>query len=224
MRLYHGTNAKFLPKIIKRGIWPRMISARSNWPSFQSRPDMVYLSRAYPMYYAISACGESAPKIAIIEVEIDMLQHERLFPDEDVIAQSVAKEFEVPVSVVHFDARDNLEDYQDKWKESILLMGNCCHQGVIPPFSFTRYATWDFEGWHKAVLLSIDPAISILNYQFRGEWYRKFVAWIFGDEKWLPHCDEVKQLIDVNSAAKESFEFWKEQSLKRDGIKVVALR
>jgi hypothetical protein len=53
MRFYHGTSARRLTTILKDGIRPRLKTA-SNWEKMPSRPDMVYLTVAYPLYFAMN--------------------------------------------------------------------------------------------------------------------------------------------------------------------------
>ena len=54
LKLYHGTSSRFLDRILKHGIKPRG-KGTSQWDKFPSRPDLVYLTTAYPFYFAIQA-------------------------------------------------------------------------------------------------------------------------------------------------------------------------
>lgn len=52
--LYHGTSSKYLPSILREGIKPRKLTRQSNWKTtIESRNDMVYLTNAYALYFAI---------------------------------------------------------------------------------------------------------------------------------------------------------------------------
>jgi hypothetical protein len=59
MKLYHGCSFENLRSIMTTGLHPRL-EKKSNWKKAPSRPDMVYLTVAYPFYFALSHKGLAA--------------------------------------------------------------------------------------------------------------------------------------------------------------------
>lgn len=176
MKLYHGTSASRLDSILSRGLRPRG-KQRSNWPSYPSRQDCVYLSSAYAPYFALSATDEGE-KSLILEVDVDV---STLLPDEDFVAQSLAGATRVSVESIHDGIRDNLEDYSAYAEDSLRMLGNACHKGVIEASRITRYAIIDWSQQQSLLEFAIDPTISLLNFRLCGGKYRSITAWIFGD-------------------------------------------
>jgi hypothetical protein len=64
MKLYHGCSANDLLSIMTNGLCPRS-DKKSNWKKNPSRPDMVYLTVAYPFYFAL--CHEGLAGVVEIE-------------------------------------------------------------------------------------------------------------------------------------------------------------
>lgn len=89
MKLYHGTHTEALEAILSDGIVPRLQSrTEGTWHHLPSKPDCVYLTTAYALYYAIAAVPEGSHACpAIIEIETEGLDESLLCPDEDFIAQ-----------------------------------------------------------------------------------------------------------------------------------------
>ena len=56
MKLYHGCSVENLRSILLNGLRPRGYT-KSNWRKTPSRSDMVYLTAAYPFYFALSHTG-----------------------------------------------------------------------------------------------------------------------------------------------------------------------
>jgi hypothetical protein len=229
MKLYHGCSAKDLPSIMTNGLCPRQ-DKQSNWEKNPSRPDMVYLTVAYPFYYAL--CQEGLA--GVVEIEATGLDRKRFFPDEDFLTNAITmhggKELE---PCWQEDIRDMLHIYGDYWKDSLRHLGNCCYQGTISPHYITRYCIFDPKTRPAlAAEISGDPCINLGNYETKGKSYQQLVAWMFGDRKVLPMVAEAKEMIEVlrNSSldaeyledAKKSLALWKKESRDRTGIDVWA--
>src|ERR1700688_2783199 len=129
MKLYHGCSAKDLRSIMTNGLCPRQ-DKQSNWEKNPSRPDMVYLTVAYPFYYAL--CHEGLA--GVVEIEARELDRTRFFPDEDFLTNAFAKHERRQLDPQRQEELRLLpHTYGGYWKESVQFQGNCCFQGTISP-------------------------------------------------------------------------------------------
>jgi hypothetical protein len=226
MKLYHGCSVENLRSILLNGLCPRL-EKKSNWKKAPSRSDMVYLTVAYPFYFALSHKGT----VAVVEIDTKGLSRKRFFPDEDFIALVLSRQDVKELDAVHGSSRDSLEAYQDRWKLSLGWLGNCCYQGIIPAKCITRYCLFDPKARPAlASEMRDDPVINLLNYDAMGKSYRQLVAWMFGDRKVLPMVADTREQIEImrNSpngaqfldAAQEQLALWKKESRDRAGIHV----
>jgi hypothetical protein len=239
MLIYHGTSFKNLDSILNNGIDPRSeicwripSDGKSNWEEYESRDDMVYLTLAYPFYYAACVTENDDP-LVVFEIDYDKLDASKLYPDEDYIAQGVSEQEAVPLKEVHFIIRDNIDKWKDLWESSLEKMGNICHKGNIPISYATRYTVVDPKEFNSHIYIDLlDPSICPLNYEIKGEYYRNLVNWFFGDREELPQIDQAKQFLehaeyvgkdDLVKIQKDRIEYLKEQSSNKKGIEVVSL-
>ena len=170
--LYHGTSTKYLDDILAKGITPRH-DKDSNWSDNPSHPLMVYLSDAYPVYFAqqsVEVEGDDEP--VVLEVIVDT---KRLYPDEDYLEQftRIDPSWRNTVEATSMEYRtewfkDNLTDYKEHYVGSLYGLGNCCHKGLIKPKNIVRYSILD----HNQILNYSDPTITLQNYQILGGRYR----------------------------------------------------
>lgn len=185
MKLYHGTSERHIERIMRRGLEPRGRN-NGNWKhTMLSRPDAVYMSNAYALYFAIQACRAKKERPAIFEVDTLLLNPFSLHPDEDFLEQATRKQGNAPLdgdmkSRTAF-YRERLEDYQDYWELSIEHMGNCCHIGTVPVRALTRLVTVDVKKQALLCWQALDPVISLLNYRFCKTKYRGMHKWIFDE-------------------------------------------
>ena len=166
MKLYHGCSAKDLPSIMTNGLCPRL-DKQSNWEKNPSRPDMVYLTVAYPFYFAL--CHEGLA--GVVEIEARGLDRKRFFPDEDFLTNAFAMHDGQELDPYRQeDIRAMLHTYGDYWKESVRFQGNCCYQGTISPHYITRYCIFDPKARPAlAEEISGDPCINLTNYSTQGQ-------------------------------------------------------
>jgi hypothetical protein len=183
MKLYHGTNENVLPQILLKGLRPRG-RRKSQWEKYPSRADMVYLTVAYPFYFAMNTKGSG--RAMVLEIESNELNDELFFPDEDFIVQGLARKSK-SIEKIHDDIRDRLEEYQQHWKQSIEKLGNGCYKGSIPKAAIKRVCFFKPEARPFVAHWMCDPAITITNYHFYHAKYTGLVAWMFGDSAELPH-------------------------------------
>jgi hypothetical protein len=116
--LYHCTPLSNLDKIAKHGLDP----------SYSKWSDCVYLAgdeahaQAYDRHHGVQ-------DTIMLAIDISALDINKLKPD-------------------NVDLPDCLNDPDDweqyDWKESLQICGQCCYDGVIPPFSIRKKTP---EGW-----------------------------------------------------------------------------
>jgi hypothetical protein len=210
MKLYHGTSERFLARILANGIKPRK-NCEGNWPNCPSHPSMVYLTTAYPLYFALNATLDGE-KALILEIESTLLHENKLFPDEDFIVEATHQSHEA--------IRKHLKNFQNYWQKSIEHLGQCCYQGTIPVEALTRYCLFD-SSRTDITMMGLDPCISVINYRFCKEKYIGLVAWLFGDQAMIPmdkECPKDQTKIDKLIEARR--EYWRQQSADRTGVEV----
>jgi hypothetical protein len=180
--LYHGTTDKHLASVLACGLLTRESTRESNWETYPSRKDCVYLTDAYAPYFAWTAADiQHGEKALIVEVDSSALDEEGWLPDEDFIAQAIANQEKKSIDDVHAEVRDTLELYRHHAWDSLAHLGNICHQGAVAASTITRYATIDLGKQRDLAWACMDPSISLINYRICGGKYRSIISWIFGD-------------------------------------------
>lgn len=220
MKLYHGTSSRHKNAILGNGIVPRGRKKGNFSHSIPSSRHHVYLTNAYPIHFATNALRTGdmfGDDLLIIEIDTELLNPWRLHPDEDCLEQATRDmlldgcppyaKFNAQKSMhdrTRFFRR-NLPRFQEKWMDSIVGLGTCCHEGVVPKSAITRYAQIDAQ--HPLRWMS-DPQIVLENYAIMGPWYRDLVRAAFGDQLVGGH----------DAAAMEGL-----KRVPRDGIEVAEL-
>lgn len=183
MRLWHGTTEARASAIVQEGIVPRG-KRRSNWEN-ASRADAVYLTDAYAMYFAAHAARDAAGRLAVVEIDTDLLpETSGLAADEDALWGAwrhggvdagpdgpCLEAMSLMDQAAYF--AETLEEWRDAGfghERSLALIGNCTYLGHVPPEAVTRVVTYPEDGlwrvrWH-------DPVISLKNFRFLGHEYR----------------------------------------------------
>lgn len=227
----HGTSSKYVKAILKNGIVPRKISGlESNWKEYASKETMVYLSTAYPFYFANTVC-EKDEMPAIFQIDLSKLNKRKFFPDEDFIVQALSRQMNVHIDKIHFEIRDNLKKYKKYWLESLNGLGNMAYAGTIPVEAIVRYAVVDRKK-RPGLSMFMDPCISMINYSLMGGTYQRFTNWILGLENEFPPLQSAREdLKAAESAPDKSFanmfrglvENYEREGASRDGIELVDL-
>ncbi len=205
MKLYHGTNGRYIQRILSQGIRPRGGRKHNNWKhTVSSNPHATYLTIAYPLHFVFNSTNGSGTG-AVFEVESDLLDKFMLLPDEDVLAQ--ADQLGNLHGSTLFERtkwyRKHLAQWMDghSWTKSLEIMGTCCHLGTIPPEAITRYVKFSIKK-NMGLAWQFDPSISIINFHILGPMYRASTVALFGDE---PN-DELKLVLEANP---ELYRDWK---------------
>lgn len=190
MILYHGT-AVDPERILSEGLTPRG-ERGTNWPAHPSRPDCVYLTVAYALYFAIAAGKDGAP---FSVVEVDMTGAEDcMVPDEDALAQAFSFGRSLADATAFY--REKIHEWRKMWKWSLAAMSNCAHLGPIPPSRITRIATVDIKSADPYLInAALDPAIGIMNYRICGGNYHELTTRLFAPDRGVT----IKRLRDRRS-------------------------
>lgn len=211
--LYHGTSVAALPRIAIEGIKPRG-NTHGNWHhTVKSNKMAVYLTNAYPLYFAAHAgyeagASEDTPDAfthALVEVFPDMAH---LQADEDAIEQltrdrdGLPKEWDMKRRTIFYRTRA----HHYSAAASLEAMGTCAHRGVITAAQTKRVLLITKQKEIELVLSgSLDPIISVLNFQILGKRYMQSVRWMFDDEPQLDHAPHITRggmalFPDINAA------------------------
>jgi hypothetical protein len=191
VKLYHGTSAHIARQALTNGLLPRSESgADGNWEhTCPSNPELVYLTSAYAPYFAMTAT-EPGELWGIVEVDTDLLDEYDFLPDEDFLEQA-SREQELPedwgINGASMEDRtqwfrEHLWQFRHLWEKSIEGLGNCAHEGVIPPEAISRISLYDSTSNPSLSMMAMDPAICLMNYRFCGEKYRALCEWFMGDD------------------------------------------
>lgn len=198
MKLYHGTSLRRARMISEAGmLQPRSHTRQTNWKANPSNPHCIYLTDAYPLYFASTALGAQEKGGAVYEIDTDRLGTANLYPDEDVIEQTSRGKDGLPMD---WDMRKRTRYYRQRirqmqpeaWKISMQVMGTCAHWGPIPLSAVTRIAWYgEEEDLDLAVkIAALDPSITPINYRLVGEKYKLMVQWLFDGPDALPPAME----------------------------------
>ena len=188
MRLiYHGTSESTARRALKLGILPRAASRRGgNWKhTVSSNPSMVYLTDAYAGYFALLSTNIKRERPAIIELDLDVLDQSRLYPDEDFIEQALRKRMLGESNDIKKRNRyviRHIEDFRENWKLSLEKLGNVCFKGTIPARAITKVVLFEPKKNPAMAADSLNPTITLANYKFCGERYRAITRWFMGED------------------------------------------
>lgn len=219
--LYHGTRVLEFADIREKGIEPRG-EKESNWQEYPSHPDLVYLTTAYACYFAYCSLKEADLEnvLLILEVDESKLDEWNMRPDEDWVARRFSSNTLASMRDKQNAALANIDLYAGYWRDCLDELGNCSHRGVIPVSALTRWATFDASRRTELSMTILDPTITEMNYKILGSFYRGLIAWIFGDEKELPHLKKDNVQGAAICTSSKIRDFWAEQSEDRSGIVV----
>lgn len=242
--LYHGTTAKAALRAFEVGLQPRRVVKTSNWKTFESHPDFTYLTDAYAPFYASMACDEGE-SWGVVEVSLVALDFKRLRPEEDALEQitrgvkdwSVVEDPQIRSVLSRIPEGDMVErtryvrDHADRvrgtWVVTLQHMGTCAYRGPIPARAITRVATYDPESNSYVSLASVDPTITLLNYQLMADHYRALTKWFFEPvevENFLSAVDKMSLGAMPKPQAEERLAYLRESLAKRGGLEVRSRR
>jgi hypothetical protein len=245
MKLYHGTSADRIDRILEEGLLPRELSKeQTNFADAPSHEGCVYLSHCYAPYFASVATAENAgrkaglldklkkarSRFALIEVDV---RRNRLRPDEDFLEQATRDTQNMPPGTMLGRTmwfRERLERYSHLWVESLSHLGTVAHHGAITPDEITRVVEFDPRTNAQVASLCADPSISLLNHHVLARKYETLTKWFFErlDDveilkmAGLDHLINVheSQRAEVEGAFGKYIEWAREAARNRKGLKV----
>jgi hypothetical protein len=200
MILYHGTSSKHLEAIKRSGLQSRRTTKqRSNWKGrIRSKLDFVYLTDAYPVYFAMNpALGNDRANADILILKVDV-DEDCLFPDEDFIAWELGRENDGQ-SIEDLIAKIDPADYQNYWRDSLERNGTVCTPGVSAN-RILDYRLIDRKNYKLLMSIGGDAMPIPLNYQLLGEHYRGCIESLFehGEEAALQAAASYWQLGEAS--------------------------
>lgn len=198
--IYHGTTGDVALRALREGLRPRVqTGAASHWDhTVSSSTDLVYLTACYAPYFAMTAQPKDLPapdqRWAVLEIDLEALDEDRLMPDEDFLEQG-SRGVEMPswcnelglrrckgmkARTVWF--RQHIELFHELWEASIDHLGTVAHQGAIPPSAIRRVGIFTPNQEAGAIVASVlDPMIMIENFKYMNGRYRAVTRWFVGD-------------------------------------------
>ena len=179
--LYHGTSERHLQKILKEGIKPRGENP-SNW-EIESLKNAVYLTTVYSGYYAATTSGVFDERWCVIEINLKHLEKRKLIPDEDYIAdRQCYKDKLKDRNKVTQSIRENILNFQSKWKESIGNLGTCAYLDTVPISAINRISLFDPNSNRDIAIMWLDPVISINAFPYYASKYHALTKWLLGEK------------------------------------------
>ena len=139
--LYHGTLTALLPGIMEKGLRPRGKSkSHDEYLQMASMPQFVYLTSNYNLAVQhavrISERTANGADITVVGVELNSLDRDLLYPDEDYLSE----EWDWDLGDWTVRVRLNyMKRHQDEWKESLGMMKTVAYRSMIPVAALTEY-------------------------------------------------------------------------------------
>lgn len=233
MKLYHGTNGRWLNNILRHGLEPRgRVAARDNWKHVPHRskpalrlPDGLLRSvlrvstpraartrsvRSWRSTSTGSTRPTSTPTRTFLE------QAYRRAPNAVPGAMSQRtlhyrkRQFDYTGASVD-DPRSS-DKKLTWWQFSLRELGTCAHRGAIPAAAITRAVVWPYESnLHLAFVW--DPSITLTNQRFCGDRYRALTAKLFAgdftDSRMLTAEHRLAAAMDPALATLPPIEGWR---------------
>jgi hypothetical protein len=175
LTLYHGTSSAKLDSILKSGLKPQH---KSNWDGLiASKSGLVYLSDAYPLYFAQQACSVHGGNPAVIRVELP--PNHPLYPDEDWVARQLHRQGEYTnFSLDKLTFMVDPTELADHWQDSLKASGNVAAR-EIPPHMITGYVVIEEKDLGWTLSLGADATPTEMNHMFLGQAYIKALEVLF---------------------------------------------
>jgi hypothetical protein len=212
MFLYHGTFLKNLKPVLQNGILPRGTRNGNYKGLYQSQSDKVYLSDAYALSFAMLTPAKAlSNKFLMFEVDMDRLDREKFYPDEDYLAQRYTAGKGEPLAKSHALVSKHKEVLKQHWEESLAELGNVAYQGVVPVSAITRYVVFRWKDHPEIAHLACRGKVYLDDYELHAATYRSIYAWLFG------HRSD----IVVKTMSESDRHVWGERTKCRKGVELV---
>ncbi len=177
--LYHGTSFQHWQSIKKNGLLPRgQLDTDGNWEGdVISKPELVYLTTAYPVYFALQAAGEDH-NLLVLEVEVEV---EDLYPDEDFIAYALKQKPFADLPLAEVIKHIHPFDFKELATRSLEYNGVVSTKR-IPPERIINHCVLEMTKHVRPIMwLGGDSMPIPLNYQILGKQYCKYMKIMLRD-------------------------------------------
>lgn len=174
--LYHGTSARYEDAIRRDGLLPRNKTGNSNWDGdVISKEDLVYLTDAYPVYFALNAVDD---KDDLLVVEVSVLES-ALYPDEDFIANLLHNQHYPDIPLRKINPTVVPQKYKKFALKSLQRNGVVATKSVSPDRikRFVRLRQSKFN--NQLLTIGADAMPIPLNYRVLGGQYRAAMQALF---------------------------------------------
>lgn len=178
MILFHGTSTEHLPRILKEGLQPRNVTKQaSNWKDdVESKPDLVYLTTAYPVYFAAAATEEEY-KPVVIKVCVD---EDDLYPDEDFVALCSLEQDKIagrkPRPLTQYNSEIDPKNHKEMAGACLKYNGIVAIEEVLPNCIVDHV---ELPSDWRLMHIGADSMPIPLNYQILGPFYCQCIEALF---------------------------------------------
>ncbi len=177
MYLYHGTSSKNLSKILSEGLLPKELTKHPGYwqGSIVSKPNLVYLTTAYPVYYAQHAAITDNVDLALIRLKVDM---HNLYPDEDFVARMLWLADHKQNDLLTYNAIADPFIWKDKWQACLNETGSVCTPNIASS-EVDDYVIVNKDDRELIYQLGADAALTPMNYKLLGTYYQLGIKALF---------------------------------------------
>jgi hypothetical protein len=172
--LYHGTSTQFLPNILEEGLLPRKkTKVASHWEGdVESKPDLVYLTTAYPVFFAIQAVNEPH-KPVVLQVSVPI---NKLYPDEDFLAKMLSIQEDHALPLRQYNPLVNPKKNKHLAQDCLRYNGIVAVDKVLPK-QIKAHVVLDLD-W-RLMHIGGDSMPIPMNYKILGKFYGNCTAALF---------------------------------------------
>ncbi len=211
MRLYHGTSGLAAKAIMRNGFLPLVTNMKHKRRCVFHNSSIyhVYLTDSNAPYYSYAATFRNRQEMAVIEIETDLLDQDRLTYDEIAWERLSRGKDEIAWFTEHgdkmFDYRlrwykrhmddDAVKKLYGGWRASLASMGSCAYSRQLPPSAITRVLFFRRDE-NPALWMYFDAITSLVQYEVAGAGMRASMQHLFGDEIKEKMTDRVRDRIN----------------------------
>lgn len=158
----------------------RVSKQESNWEGkVESKHDLVYLTDAYPIYFARGATDEG-DQLLILKVNVNT---RNIYPDEDFIARYLQYAHYPEMTLQDLNPLVDPKEFKQLAKNSLEFNGVCAVKKVTPQ-NILDYRTFDYKNDLRLILQTGGDTTPIPDaYKVMGDMYRTSTNMLFEKSK-----------------------------------------
>jgi hypothetical protein len=164
--------------------------------------DLIYLTDVYPGYFAFYASTNSTDRYGIIEIDLSMLDPNAFLPCEWYLEQRSRKHGKTAAerNKILNTFRRNLERYQNKWRDSLKLLGVCVYADPISKKAIRRVSIYD-PAYNPIIAGALaGTRLSLSEHRANLRRNRAVTRWLMGEEitieDWLGNSGDAMEKKD----------------------------